>query len=253
MGEHVEMVIEMDKDYSDRSSYKRREFLQATSGATFGAAGLEPVSANRNGKNNSVSFVEVGLFHRTALPEVEGNFSFVHLDDSIEHKVSEDEGVLYLNKDADESTKRTFENNDHVSRFVGYSPVPAEIDQRLTRIVTTDIGHASRRTGGLVTAEDYGNPPLSIQTPEKIETDEVVVVSGNERLEVEPGISGSVQLQSRTVRTPIKMPTGEKVQNENVPEPRRAQRIETRVETVTVTPVVKVQNYGQLDVIEVRQ
>lgn len=236
---------------SDRnSSIRRRNFLRATGVTTVSAVGIDTVSAKADSEYASVSFVEVGLSHRTSLPEVEGSFSFVHIDDVVEHDVDESEGEVRMDGTARESTKRTFDNNDHVSKFVGYQSMPTVIERRPTRVLTTNVGRAFRRTYGLTTALDYQRPPLDIRTRGKRSTDAIVVSSGDKKVEVDPGASESVHLRSRSVLAPVEKPTGEIVQNETIPEHKRAQRTETRLETVTVTPIVKVRNYGQLDVVE---
>lgn len=241
----------MKKNDNDSSSFRRRSFLQATGVATIGAIGVEPISANQNNEYGRVSFVETGLYHRTTFPEGEGNLSFVDLDDPVEYEVDEAANVLYLNETADESTKRVIGDNNRVAKFVGLHPLPTTVDQRPTQVIITDLGRAYRHTSGLITAHDYHTPSLNVHGARDGRTEAVVISADDRRIQVEPGASASIRLPSTTVRAPVEKPTGEKVQNENIPQPKRAQRMETREETVTVTPIVEMQNYGQLDVVEI--
>lgn len=229
--------------------FRRRNFLRTTSIATMGALGLEPVSAKQD-EYGSVSFVEAGLFHRTSVPEVDGSFAFIHIDDRIAHGIGEDESVLYLSSTADDSTKRLFERNEYVSNFVGYHSFPTTIDRSSDSVVTTELGRAYRRTYGLKIDDSYGAPAIGIGLSERNGTDDVVVSGEKMRLEVQPGTSRSVQLQSRTVQAPVEKPSEGQVENSDIPEHKRARRMTTRLETVSITPIFKVVNYGQLDVRE---
>lgn len=201
----------------------RRRFLKTTGVVGTSFVGIGTVNAKKDDPE-TVRFVSIGVEH-----DVDTNRSdlLTHTVDQIKgYRIDKENDQIHIQGRPDESILETFIRNDTVVGFNGYQPTPAELEDTTSSIVT-ELGDRHRVLKEIVPAEHYSVPNISVNSAEG----NLNLLSNGRRIEVPvkkiEGLERSLPAQNVTVKL--------------------RQDGETEV---TVTPKIRVQNYGNLTVID---
>jgi hypothetical protein len=224
----------------------RRDVLKTTaSAAVVGGLATTPVTADPEG---TFHVVEAGLQYD--IPDMP-NLNRVHTDSRPPYTVRESENTLLVARRAPDSLVDDAESKGALvaeqptgpgqSRGLGPSESVGTLPEGLTSRM--------RSRGGVHLAESHRPPRVAVRWNGRTAT---VVVTGEPNHRIDPGTTSSVRLQTRTVEAETVRLLDERVDNEDIPEYRRAKKREYGTTEIDVTPVVKVTHHGELDAVRTK-
>ena len=228
----------------------RRNFLQKTGAmSAAGLVGVGTIDAARATERSTVTFAEAGLSHDVEFPSrtVE-EYSTFNVEDLVEHAVDPQQGLVSYNRFTTRATANLLESNPAAVWYDTYRSLPANgIDSDRTQYAPTRLLDHPRATHGVLLTRAYTPPQFDVRT--RGETVSVRVAS--ETVEVAPGERIERELPRQELAVRLFEPTGETVTDN---EPREKGDVHGTLDvierTVTATPTLEVQNYGELTVVE---
>ncbi|WP_152420044.1 hypothetical protein [Haloferax prahovense] len=223
----------MDRKHNEVTGVakSRRSVLRSMGIAGFGVTGLKSVNFQQVGKTK---FIEARYEHKVeSMSEELKVASMKHIDYPYEHYVDENSKQLSLKKFARNSTVKLFKQNSAVVQFEGEYQTPGPNLSSKSGTIVTNTGSGFRPLMGLSAATQYSAPPFSASFQGKVGR-----VGGERSLEHPEAAETTVELPTR----PVQIRTHKK----RLP-PEKRDTVE-EVETVQVTPQLKLRNHGEVAV-----
>lgn len=243
----------MTLDNQKSASMKRRTVLKsATAAASLALVG----EVGATSSYGSVNFSEVGVEHDVSLPTTtRAKYPFFHIDEfGLNRFIDQDQSTLYINERYAQGELEVLKGNRAVVAGRDYTPLPTQIGGGSSSGVTTKLGENFRTLEALTVEDSYDRPRFTV---EERDTGTVVATEG-ERVNVQPGSEDEIVLDDREVTLEVSEITDKDAEEMTVAggeewqKPwRKTQAKRYWKETVTVTPKVRIRNYGELDVVGV--
>lgn len=229
----------------------RREFLKQTSITTgITALGVQPVHAETTDPEAKVRFVEVGIEHALQSSDVSGSPPKYPIDEPVRHAVDTSNNAVYLKKSMPDEVVSLVKRGKQVVKVSGsgyHSFTTAVLGDTPTRAISTRLGEHYRQLQAMILDEEYRLPAIDVQ---KGPDDDVVLTVNRSKTVIPTGSERDVVLEPKDVTATFSVVTDERVSRQGVPSRKEPLRQERTTETVTVTPTVKVRNYGKMDVMD---
>jgi hypothetical protein len=137
-----------------------------------------------------------------------------------------------------------------VAMVDNYEPIPTTVEKEPNSFIISELGTAFRDTAGLELSESYRSPEININSPTDNNSEGVIINSNDNKVRVEPNTSTEIRHTSTQIKTKVKISKEEKIQNDDIPEHKRANKIASETREVSIEPVVKIKNYGEIAVTE---
>lgn len=234
-----------------KDNLRRRDFLKETGLATgIGTLGVQTVRANVQGPKNEVRYLEVGVEHNLEHPETTGSPATYPIDEPVRHAIGPDNEALHLKKSMPDEVVSRVKNAEQVVKISGngyHSFTAAVLGATPTRTINVRLGDHYRRLEAMILEDEYQLPAIDIQ--HDVGDDVSISVNGSKTV-VSAGDEREVTLESANVSTTFQTVTDEKLTRQGVPSRKEPLKKERTTKTIAVTPSVKVQNYGKIDLID---
>lgn len=230
-----------NRDSNDRR-IERRQFVKAAGAGALGTTVFPTVRAEPGTRLGTTSFAEVGMeTDISGLSRSDANPSIFHWDFPLPHVASE--STLFVREAMSDEARDMLTTKQAVVKASGFRPASDQLFGQAERKLTHEHGPHYRRNYVVELEEGYDLPRLSVSPQNGVAT-----IRGHGRKKIPAGSERTFELQSQNLKAELVRMTDEKVDNSEVPEHRRALKKERWTETVTVTPTLKIRNYGELEI-----
>lgn len=235
------------------SSIERRTFLKTAAAASTGPL-IAHEAAAKSTQYGATPYTEVGIKYEIEDTLDQEKFSFLEIDEFINHYVSAEDKVLYFNERYLGESRSVLRSSAPVIRLKTFTGKSTSRSTSPTTTLPTSLGRSYRTTGALRLSEPYQPERLSVE----MENGVAVVRSEGGKTEISQNTVATHELPSHEVTVEASEPIpGEDepldvlIDGEPAPASYRPTARRTWEETLRVTPKVKVHNYGKVDLVGV--
>lgn len=233
---------------NNNSTVDRRSLLRSTSAVGLTLGGLsQTASAQESLTGKSVRFSELKLTYDVSLQEVEGlHYPTWTVDDTSQsHLVDHGQSKLYLNDNRNREID--IPNREAVVANEGYFSPPTKFGGSSPAMITTEI-HSDFRAKSALSIKDngYTHPEVSVRS----NTGGLSIAAEKQEATVSEGREEALVLPDREI-------TVEAFEFADEEPPQRTDNLRAaplrnyRDVQVTVTPIVRVRNHGNIDISKV--
>lgn len=231
-----------DKSNTNNQRIERRQFVKAAGAGAIGTTVVPTVQANPGTHLATTAFAEVGIeTDISGISDSEANPSVFHWDFPLPHVATDSK--LFVRETMSLAARDTVTTSSGVVKAEEFHPASKGLFGRPKTKLTYEHGPHYRRNYVVELVEGYRLPQLTVSP-----RNDTITIAGHGRESVPVGSEQTFELPSKELEAELVRVTGEKVDNPEVPEHRRALKKEHWTEPVTVTPTLKVRNYGEVEV-----
>lgn len=232
---------------TDDGRIDRRKFLKSTGTvAGIGTLNVSPIRASPGTRLSTVEFVEVGMETEvSSVSDEDASLPVFHWDFPLPHAVDTQDDKLFVREPMSEAAVEALSSRPAVVKTAEFQPAPTTLFGKPTKTLTYEHGPHYRQNYVLELEDEYPLPSVSVAPNE-----ETAVMSGAIDDEITAGTERQYELPSHEVEVEVTKTLDEKVDAPSIPESRRARKKDSWTETVTVTPTLKVANFGELEVVD---